>query len=321
MKSLFQTFLSAMVFGLIVYFVYVVYDGNKDRVSWGETNQKLSDEAEKVSEKFDKNVRKVEKIYNKVKDELEEGEPDNTPLQPDGYSGGGADTPPAAPSSQPVNTKQPSGKGDVPVNTTTTSTTRPTSPPQTTGIGSPRSAGNSSDTTTPYDIQLAIIKSSAFHPKNYLSLNDLGTIYTEPASDNRTRVILGSFYGRVRSEQILAIAKQRGFSDAFLILGGKSAPVTPVVNYNTRRLTPNSYMVQLAAMYSPQVKKIKDLSKFGNVYYEYAADRDITKILIGPYETKEEAERAVKTVRLKEYPKAFSRRLTAQDISNLEQIH
>ena len=318
MKDLFQTFLSALVFGLLVYFGYILYEGNKDRMGWGETNQKLSDEADKFSEKVDKNVRKVGKIYNKVKNELEDEGEEGSPQIPDGHSGAGNATPPPS----PVKTNPPVTSTPTPTKTTPTpASTVPSSPPKTTVNSTPRTVVNPADATTPYDVQLALVKNAAYSPKTYQSLSDLGTIVTESAPDGRKKVILGTYYGRVRSEQILAIVKQRGFKDAFLISGGKTAPVTPPVNFNTRRLTPNSYMVQLAAMHSPQAKKIKDLNKMGNVYFEYAADRDITKILIGPYQTEAEAEQTVKTVKQKDYPKAFTRRLTTKDISNLEQIY
>ncbi|OWY26133.1 SPOR domain-containing protein [Sphingobacteriales bacterium UPWRP_1] len=307
MKNLLQTFVSALIFGLLVYFLFVVYDKNKDRIGWGETNEKLTKEAETVSENVDKGVRKAKKIYEKVKKEVNEENGNGATPSPDGLSGADKSTPnPPA-----TKTTPPPPEGTLIPETVITPTNNP--PQQTPPV-------NPND-TTPYDIQLALVKNSAYNPETWQSLSDLGTLTVQAAPNNRKRVILGTYYGRARAEEILGAVKQRGFTDAFLLAGGKANTVNlPQINFNKRRLTSNSYIIQLAAMRNPQSKKFKDFTKLGNLYFEYAADLDITKIIIGPYQNETEAAQALQEVKTKGYPRAFTRRLTVHEVANMEQV-
>lgn len=316
MKNLLQTFFGALVFGLLVYFLFVVYDKNKDRIGWGETNKKLSEEAEQVSRNVDKSVRKVKKVYDKVKKEMNEGDGSTAPPSPDGLSGADKSTP----------TTTPTGNNTPRGNTTSTTTTSNVipetvvTPPQNTTSGSGGTAANSND-STPYDIQLGLVKNSAYKPETWRVLSDLGTLSVQSIPDNRKKIVLGTFYGRSRAEEALKIVKSRGFTDAFLLSGAQANTVNlPQIDFNKRRLTSNSYMIQLAAMRSPQAKKWKDMRKLGNIYFEYAADLDITKILIGPYQNETEAAQALQEAKTKGYPRAFTRRLTIHEVANMEQV-
>lgn len=306
MKNIVETFVSALVLGLVIYVVFMAFQNQNANIKTNDNIEKRTREAEKATETVKETNEKVQNVIRN-KQQTTPANPTAPPTssKPGARTGGSAANQPA--STPPANTSPPAGarSGASGTQPAATSTTAP--------------ADNS-----PFFIQLGLVKENAYNPKNYQALADLGVVSTEPAPNNYRRILLGAFYGRIRAEQILAIAKQRGFTDAFIIpaTGGKpaSAISTPKKPTLANRLSTSSYVVQLAAMRSTEGKNIKDMRKWGTVYYEYAADRDITKILVGPYASEADAQVIATVAKASGYPKAFTRRLTVADLANIEEV-
>ncbi|HRI26689.1 MAG TPA: hypothetical protein PK239_14915 [Chitinophagales bacterium] len=307
MKSIFETFVSALVLGLVIYVVFMAFQNQNTNIKTKDNIDQRTREAEKATE----TVKETnEKVQNVIRNKQQ-----TTPANPT--------TPPA--SSKPGGSRTSGSTTNQPATTPPANTSSPAGARSgASGTQPAATSTNAPADNSPFFIQLGLVKENAYNPKNYQALADLGVVSTEPAPNNYRRILLGAFYGRIRAEQILAIAKQRGFTDAFIIpaTGGKpaSATSTPKKPTLANRLSTSSYVVQLAAMRSTEGKNIKDMRKWGTVYYEYAADRDITKILVGPYASEADAQVIATVAKASGYPKAFTRRLTVADLTNIEEV-
>ncbi|HNI44487.1 MAG TPA: SPOR domain-containing protein [Chitinophagales bacterium] len=71
------------------------------------------------------------------------------------------------------------------------------------------------NTGTEYKIQLTSSRTPDL--SKYNALNQYGDLVIEPSSTGSQRVILGTFTNKTQAEEALAIVKNKGYSDAFLI--------------------------------------------------------------------------------------------------------
>lgn len=138
-------------------------------------------------------------------------------------------------------------------------------------------------------------------------LSDLGTVYVQDEGKHQ-KVRLGPFETEAEAKSVLAKAKTKGYKTAFLVrqtgtaAPATVAPLTVPQSYNAPRspvakaeTSSNKVMIQLAAykdLANFQEQKVSDIG-----VVEKKAKGSFTVVLLSGYDTREQAQQALKTAK------------------------
>lgn len=294
-KDIIQTLGIALVIGLVVFCLVVLVDRNAGTIEWNKRTPRMEEEAERVSENLDKYVKKGKRIYNKI----QEVNDDETPPKPT--------TPPKTTPARPA-------PAQIPV----------AAPVQ--ALAVPLPSGSS------YTIQVGRLSERTPDLQSFGSLQDLGSLNVETTNKDR-RVLLGSFANRVQVDALLAEVRKRGYSDAFVTTykpqnistnTGVAAKTKETASKEkitqTTVQAPSGYVVQVVANRFLVLSTYKGLVKYGTLYKEYDAPRDLTKILLGTFENEVAAQKALEIVRSQGFDKAFVRPVEAKSAATWKKL-
>ncbi|MEZ4885909.1 MAG: SPOR domain-containing protein [Chitinophagales bacterium] len=147
-------------------------------------------------------------------------------------------------------------------------------------------------------------------------LSEIGKIYLQPHSTNPNLniVSIGIFASKSQAEAALASAKKQSFKDAFITTAnnqlidanaGKGLYYLPDEYKNPSNACVEQYVIQLSAAKRPNVGDFKTLLNMGNLFTEYDPANDISKVFVGPFEDKANANQALQKVKAKGFQQAF----------------
>lgn len=168
-----------------------------------------------------------------------------------------------------------------------------------------------------YYVQLGVFGTPAKLKQAEKQALPVGKLHTEDAGSGRSRLLLGGFRDRTSAEQSLNDAKQRGFSDAFIVErglpsnGGKNptnttdkadspAPLPPIPN--------KVWLIQVGAYNAQPPASLKtQLSKLGTLYTE--KNNKIQKIYVGYFSDMNAADQTLQQIKKIGYEKAFKKEI------------
>lgn len=188
------------------------------------------------------------------------------------------------------------------------------------------------------------IRIGAYKNANNASVTNLsnlgGTIYTEDAGNGITRVLLGDYATKDDAEDILDEVHERGYEDAYIVKGEAvaalvqpathtiatpapapapapaptlavspapaPAPATPAMaEAGTVITTETAYLIQIGSFKKPNYEKqLSDVGDYGSLYTTIKKGKS-TKVFLGIYESKEDAEKVLKLAKSSGYGSAF----------------
>lgn len=169
-------------------------------------------------------------------------------------------------------------------------------------------------TTATYVIRLGVFADPPI--KKLASLKDLGKVNMQMSQGDLTIVVLGPFYNRAKAVEALQEVKKRGFTDAFIANTQKAlqvpskvaakpaaAKTTPITKGKSGHVT--EYVIQLAALKNPtSFYAYKKVTMLGAIYSEETPN-GITKVLLGTYYSRQNAEKALAKVQHSGFTQAF----------------
>ncbi|MCU0393749.1 MAG: hypothetical protein MUE81_21765, partial [Thermoflexibacter sp.] len=183
-----------------------------------------------------------------------------------------------------------------------------------------------------FTIQLGVFR---FPDKSrFVSLSDLGEVYTEELPNQLTRIRLGRYETRKQADSILKIVHQREYTRSIVVPTEFVVPVqqVPPVNVKTNPIPndpnkpqkggrldrppmarPAAYSIQIGA----NDKKIGliDISTLDQIGRVYEVEQDsMKKVLVGMFNDKDSAEAQLKMVRSMGYKDAFLVETDVQDV-------
>ena len=176
---------------------------------------------------------------------------------------------------------------------------------------------NSTNQNVAYQVRLGVF-SQPPPVKKLSTLNDLGKVNMQLSDDGYTIVALGTFTNRAEALEMLTKVRERGFADAFIATTDKAMNISqnitptettakPVTSKPAQTAAGNvtEYMVQVGAAHKPALYTFKNLSGIGAVYTEKNMDSGLTKVMIGPYYSRQNAEKALAEAKTKGFASAF----------------
>lgn len=179
--------------------------------------------------------------------------------------------------------------------------------------------------TGQYAVQIGLLTNNNFNLQQFGDITDLGNINSEQSSNGNKRILLGYYTNRAQADQVLSMVRDRGYKDAFIY---KVPEKTIAATANTTKkatlksgVRPNAYMVQIAALGEPKINDYKRLGTLGSLYFLYEADRDLTKVMIGPYDSQTEANEVLRELKIRGLYNAFSKQITENEAKKLEKIY
>ena len=317
MKDLFQSFFYALVVGLVAFCFIVLIDRNIGFIKWRNKaqNEKLKKEADDYANNLDKMVEKSLDIYDKVVNDGKEKRKKTTP------------PPTLTKASEKIetidtkkeiadNTKEEEEEETPPSFESNfeqeVADTRPTS---------------SNDMTDGYQIQVGVLVKNT-DLTAYNSLRDLGKLKTQTINREAKRILLGDFATRGIAEEMLDEVRGLGFSDAFIVSKppkqatptiAQNAPVKTTIG--TTSVGNNAYIIQLSAMREPRPQLFSHLREYGNIYKEYDASRQLTKIQLGPFNNETAANQTLAQVKQKGLNTVFLKKVTQTDMNRKVKVY
>lgn len=189
-------------------------------------------------------------------------------------------------------------------------------------------------TVTFYQIQLGAYKNPA--ATDFEKLYDLGSIFSEDVGNGVSRILLGDFTTKEKANAALKSVKAKGYKSAFVktevltivdenkVLlekptemkdtGGAGAAETKVADKPApakKAAAENvTYVIQLGAYKQVDFRQFSKLTDIGDFYVETIGG--LTKVTVGPFETRASADTALAKVKTRGYDKAFVRKIEAE---------
>jgi len=193
-----------------------------------------------------------------------------------------------------------------------------------------------------YKIQLGAYKNPTLH--NFEDVYSLGAVYTEVLENGLSRVLLGDFYVEEQGKKVLEKVQNKGYKQAFLrtnevtidipadiatankkkqavekptdsekldnITEAKQKVSTPTSETPAQTLPVQvGYVIQLGAFKEADFSKFANLDDFGELFVEKVGE--FNRILLGIYDSDEEAKAIVAALEPLGYKKAFVRKVAA----------
>ncbi|MGB1204989.1 MAG: SPOR domain-containing protein [Chitinophagales bacterium] len=318
MKDLFQSFFYALVVGLVAFCFIVLIDRNIGSIQWNnntEKNDRLKKEADKYADNLDKMVEKSLDVYDKVVN--------------DGKGRRKKTTTPPPPKKQTESTEIKDNTKTVADKPATTDDTKVVAEKDDTSPFENIQSTSSNSATSGYQIQVGVlVKNTDLTPYN--SLHDLGKLKTQTINREAKRILLGDFATRGIAEEMLDEVRGLGFSDAFIvskppkqakptIAENKTPPTTTATSSNVGGK--GAYMIQLSAMREPRPQLFSHLREYGNIYKEYDATRQLTKIQLGPFNNETAANQTLAQVKQKGLNTVFLKKVTQTDMNKKVKVY
>lgn len=345
MNKLVNLFGSAIVIFLLAFCVITLLQRNKQTFAkWSTPSERYDKEAENVSRNVDKVTKLIPKLYNKVREEVDKEDLGNNRA----VSAPAANpTSEQRRSYTPVKTVSPTVEVRN-TNIEEPEIAEPEAtyiPPPT---PAPKPVLMNVKPTAPmvrvspngmYQVQLGIYKKIP----SYDALRHLGAIYIEKIGDQQ-RVYLGNYATHADANQILVAVRNLGFKDAFvktidnttIITAEPAKTPTPAAATTTptaalarkattapeldpkcncpkstekTALPTNVFVIQLGASQFPVLGNARKLTQYGSVYKDYDAKNDLTKIMLGSFDTQTQANEALQAAKQLGFKKAFVKQI------------
>ena len=315
MKDLFQSFFYALVVGLVAFCFIVLIDRNIGSIEWPNKakNERLKKEADEYANNLDKIVDKYEDVYDKILNDGRRKRKKTT-----------------APSTKTTTQTEENLKkvADKPTEIIATKATEEEVPvfedtfePEIEEDTRPTSSNN--NIADGYQIQVGVLVKNT-DLTAYNSLRDLGKLKTQTINREAKRILLGDFATRGIAEEMLDEVRGLGFSDDFIV---SKPPKPTIAQNNTPKSTTatyigsNAYVIQLSAMREPRPQLFSHLREYGNIYKEYDAARQLTKIQLGPFKNETAANQTLAQVKQQGLNTVFLKKVTQTDMSKKVKVY
>lgn len=149
-----------------------------------------------------------------------------------------------------------------------------------------------------FHIQLGRYDEQSSAIPSFDALKDLGDINSELMGKS-TRISIGNFRDRNDAMELLQTIKNKGYKDAFIITS--TQPIREDISDNQQV----GYMIQLIVLKEPKINTFKELLNLGVLHQQYLPEKDVNKMLLGIYESEQEATETLQKVKKKGFKKAF----------------
>lgn len=171
----------------------------------------------------------------------------------------------------------------------------------------PKPTPNPKPTPTPnakvFKIQLGVVKNADL--SKFASLNDLGSVEIEKASNELKRILLGNYEKRAKADNSLQEVVKRGFKGAFVVerTGNNSSAASPSPKPDAAK--PRQILkVQLGVFAKANLEKFTSIANWGTLKIENT-DKGLERALIGAFTERPRAEEALIDIKGKGFPGAF----------------